>query len=298
MRKLCAILLCLALLAGLGACGTVTQHDPPEPPDIPAVEDKLCQEITVMSFNVLTQKTGEHGVAKRKNGVLQTILRESPDSVGLQEAHGQWRSFLRRELKENYAMACAKGRYAGIGEGVPILYRKDKYELVEEDVFWLSEHPRIPSRGWDAPLRPRVAGYAVLKDKETGFIYVHFNAHFDNRGEIARINSARMIADRINEMGLPSVFTGDLNTFSFPEDLLLQYLAAGGLQNLREVSPAADTGSTHLDYGDGALVLDHIYANHYLRLPGTAQFRVIRDEYDGQYPSDHFAVTATFTLAN
>ena len=254
----------------------------------------MTQEITVMSFNVLAEKNGEHGMSKRKNGVLKITLGEMPDSIGLQEAHGAWRSFLKRELSENYAMACAKGRYAGIGEGVPILYRKDKYELVEAGVFWLSEHPKIPSLGWDAPLRPRVAGYAVLKDRATGFTYVHFNTHFDNRGKTARVNSARMIADQINEMGLPAVFTGDLNCE--PGSLPTQYLETGGLIDLRKEIPGADAGITSHDYIDREDIIDYIYANHCLR--EAKEFKVIRDEYDGMYPSDHFAICATLTLAN
>jgi len=253
----------------------------------------MTQELTVMSFNVYTRNMGG-----RKNGVLRTILRESPDSVGLQEAHGRWRVFLRRELCGKtygigieYAMACAKGRYAGIGEGVPILYRSDKYDLLEEGVFWLSETPRRASLGWDATIRPRVAGYAVLRDRNTGFTYVHFNAHFDNRGEIARVNSARMIADRINEMGLPAVFTGDIN--AGPDELPAQYLEAGGLTDLRFYAAETDTGATLPDWD---AVLDYVYANHFLR--GAKEFKVIRDEYDGMYPSDHFAVAATLTLAN
>jgi len=144
MRKLYVILLSLALLAGLGACGAVTRHGPPDPPDIPAAEDRLIQEITVMSFNVYMKKTGKHGSSRRKDGVVQTILQEKPDSFGLQEAHGQWRRLLRRALQEDYGVACALGRSAGLGEGTPIFYRRDKYDLVEQGVFWLSDHPRLP----------------------------------------------------------------------------------------------------------------------------------------------------------
>ena len=280
----------LTLLLPLTSSGVKTLNDPPAPPEIPGTPDAMVQEITVLSFNIWMDIGSMDG---RMNGVVQTILAEMPDSFGLQEAHDLWRSALKRELKDDYGIACNKGRYFGVQEGTPIFYLKDKYTLVEEGVFWLSDRPRITSVGWDAAL-PRIAGYAVLRDKVTGFTYVHFNAHFDHVGQIARANSAGLIADRVNAMGLPAVFTADTN--ASPGSLPAQYLEAGGLTDLRYAAAATDTGPTFHGYRGSTSVIDYVYANHYLR--DAAEFKVIRDEYDGQYPSDHFAVAATFTLAN
>ena len=266
---------------------------PPEPPVIPDRPDKLTQEITVMSFNVLTSVGGQHGLPKRYNGVLQTILNERPDSVGLQEAHELWRGPLKKDLSEFYGVACDKGRVFGFHEGTPIYYLKDKYELLSEGVFWLSERPGVSSMGWDA-VCPRIAGRAVLRDKRTGFTYAHFNTHLDHKGPAARANGARLMAERIDALGLPTVLTGDLN--GGPESQPMQYLAAGGLTDLRFAAAESDTGFTHHGYRDCTGVIDYVYANHYLR--EAKQFKVIRDEYDGTYPSDHFAVSATLTLAN
>jgi len=269
---------------------------PPEPPAIPDRPDKLTQEITAMSFNVLTNVGAHHGkpsLAKRYNGVLRTILDERPDSVGLQEAHELWRGPLKQDLGEAYGVACDKGRVFGFHEGTPIYYLKDKYDLLNEGVFWLSERPGRASMGWDA-VCPRIAGWAVLRDKRTGFTYAHFNTHFDHKGPAARVNGARLMAERIAALGLPAVLTGDLN--GGPGSPPMEYLAAGGLTDLRFYAPETDTGFTHHGYRGCAGVIDYVYANHYLR--SAKQFKVIRDEYDGIYPSDHFAVSATLTLAN
>ncbi|MCL2299497.1 MAG: endonuclease/exonuclease/phosphatase family protein [Firmicutes bacterium] len=268
-------------------------HDAPGAPEIPATPDRLTQEITAMSFNVLTSVGGKHGLRGRYNGVLQTILKEKPDSVGLQEAHELWRGPLKRDLKESYGVACNKGRVFGLHEGTPIFYRKDKYELLKEGVFWLSERPGVASMGWDAAC-PRIAGWAVLRDKRTGFTYAHFNTHLDHKGRAAMANGARLMAERLNALGLPAVLTGDLNCA--PGSLPMEYLKAGGLTDLRFAADKADTGLTHHGYRDCTGVIDYVYANHYLR--GAREFKVIRDQYDGTYPSDHFAVSATLTLAN
>jgi endonuclease/exonuclease/phosphatase family metal-dependent hydrolase len=268
--------------------------DPPSPPEVPDTPDRLTQEITVMSYNVLCRTVGEHGLRYRYNGVLQTILNEKPDSLGLQEAHELWRGPLKKDLKDSYGVACDKGRAFGVGEGMPIFYRKDKFDLVRQGVFWLSERPGVPSIGWDASC-PRIAGWAVLRDKRTGFTYAHFNTHLDHRGPAAMANGARLTADRVNAMGLPAVLTGDMN--HVPGSRPIEYLAAGGLTDLRFAADTNDTGITFHGYkDDDHKAIDYVYANHYLR--GAKEFKVIRDQYDGMYPSDHFAVSATLTLAN
>ncbi len=268
--------------------------DPPAPPDISARTDKLTQEITVMSYNLLCATGGEHALSRRFDGVLQTIRSAAPDSFGVQEAHELWRYPLKRALKDEYGIACNFGRICGANEGTPIFYRKDRYTLRKQGVFWLSDHPRIASFGWDASL-PRIAGYAVLRDKRTGFTYVHFNTHFDHRGFVAMANSARLIADRINAMGLPAVLTGDLN--DEPGSRPIEYLLAAGLRDLRTAAAVTEETETFHGYDKNEnKIIDYIFANYFLR--EAAQYNVIRDMYSGQYPSDHFAVTARLTMAN
>ena len=279
-----------AWLLSLTSTGLIALSDPPGPPETSAPPAAMTQEITVMSFNVWTNT---ESIARRINGVMQTVLNEKPDSFGLQEAHEVWRFRLWWALRKDYGIACWQGRFFGFEEATPIFYRKDKYCVVKKGVFWLSDVPDKPSMGWDADL-PRVAGYVVLKDKQTGFTYVHFNAHFDHVGSVARANSAALIADKINARGMAAVFTADVN--ASPGSLPTQYLEAGGLTDLRKAAAQTDTGPTFHAYRNGTSVIDYIYANQFLQQ--AAAFKVIRDEYDGMFPSDHFAVAATLTLAN
>ena len=277
----------LAWAMSLITCGGLTVMDAPQAPQAPVIPpDALTQELTIMSFNVF------YGDPEaRLEAVKATILKELPDSFGLQEATGKWRSILSEALQDKYAMVCKKGRMFGFDEATPILYLKDKYTLVKQGVFWLSPKQNRTSIGWDSSL-PRVAGYAVLKDKVTGFTYLHVNSHFDHVGPIARANSARMIADFINEKDLPAVFTADVNASSNSQPV--QYLQAGGLTDMRDAAPNADLGGTYHGYKGYESVIDYVMANQYLK--EAAEFKVIREEYDGKYPSDHFAVAATLTL--
>jgi endonuclease/exonuclease/phosphatase family metal-dependent hydrolase len=289
----------LERLLPLTSRGNRDWHGPPAAPEAPARPDSMTRELKIMSFNLLTSTGGERALRRRYNGVLQTIRSAMPDSVGLQEAHELWRAPLKRDLGDLYGIACNKGRVFGFHEGAPIFYRKDKYELVKEGVFWLSENPEISSVGWDAAC-PRIAGWAVLQEKDSGFRFAHFNTHLDHKGPVAMANGARLMADRLNALGLPAVLTGDLNCE--PGSVPMEYLRAGGLKDLRFCAAESDTGPTFHDYEgkyggkEPPKVIDYVCANHYLR--AAKEFKVIRDEYDGMYPSDHYAICAALTLAN
>src|SRR5690625_7988514 len=56
----------------------------------------------------------------------------------------------------------------GGGEYSAILYRKSRFEVLDQGTFWLSQTPdQAGSAGWDAVL-PRIATYGRFEDKNTG----------------------------------------------------------------------------------------------------------------------------------
>ena len=69
------------------------------------------------------------------------------------------------------------------GEYAPLFYRKDKYEVLDSNTFWLAENPdSVGMMGWDA-VCVRIATWAKFKDKATGKIFMAVNTHFDHVGE-------------------------------------------------------------------------------------------------------------------
>jgi hypothetical protein len=52
------------------------------------------------------------------------------------------------------------------GEHSAIFYNSDKFKLLEENTFWLSETPEKPSKGWDAAYN-RVCTYGLFQNKKT-----------------------------------------------------------------------------------------------------------------------------------
>lgn len=58
-----------------------------------------------------------------------------------------------REKHENAEYSC-------------IFYNAQKFELIEQNTFWLSETPEVISKGWDAAYH-RIVTYGLFKHKKT-----------------------------------------------------------------------------------------------------------------------------------
>src|SRR5690606_27625292 len=88
------------------------------------------------------------------------------------------------------------------------------FTLLNTGTFWLSETPEEPSKGWDAAFN-RVVTWGQFESIHFGERFYVFNTHFDHVGIEARINSAELIKNKIQEMtnnfNDPVILTGDFN---------------------------------------------------------------------------------------
>lgn len=149
----------------------------------------------------------------RKDRVAEYIDRQGLDVVGTQEAlHHQFTDLKERlPLYEGVGVGREDGKQGG--EYSAIFFRKDKFELLDSNTFWLSEYPdSVGLKGWDAACI-RIATWAKLKDKKTGKVFMAVNTHFDHIGVEARKQSALLIISKIKEVvgDRPAVLTGDFN---------------------------------------------------------------------------------------
>src|SRR5690606_19046133 len=105
--------------------------------------------------------------------------------------------------------------YGGKGDlhNAAILYKKDRFELLDSGVFWLSETPEVRSIGWDASDH-RVCNWGKFREKFSGKEFFFFNTHFYWRKEIARKESGPLMAIKIKEIAgdSPTIITGDFNS--------------------------------------------------------------------------------------
>lgn len=152
------------------------------------------------------------GWESRRDRACQWVLDNNIDVCGMQEVtHKQLLDVLERLPQYDYV---GVGRTDGKegGEYTPVIFRKDKYKALARGNFWLSETPDVPSKGWDAAL-PRVASWVKLKDLATGKVFMAVNTHFDHIGKTARVESAKLIMEKIQEIvgKKPAAVTGDFN---------------------------------------------------------------------------------------
>jgi len=169
----------------------------------------------VMTFNIRYDepRDNENAWPNRKELVANTIRFHQADFVGVQEALKRQLNDLERLLPQ-FAWV-GVGRDDGIdkGEYSAILYRRDRFVLLETATFWLSQTPEVPgSKGWDAAY-PRIVTWARFKDRKTEKIFFHFNTHFDHRGVRSREESATLLRREIGKVAgaKPVVVTGDFN---------------------------------------------------------------------------------------
>ena len=175
----------------------------------------LYPEISVMTFNIRldVMSDGQHNWKHRRDAAAELIRLHDIDIVGTQEVlHNQLVDMLRL-LPEYSSVGVGRKDGATGGEYSAILYKTDRFDVLSSGTFWLSDRPDEPgSVGWDAALE-RIVSWAVMKDKKTGVDFAVYNTHFDHRGQVARVESSKMIVERIAEVAgtLPVILTGDFN---------------------------------------------------------------------------------------
>lgn len=175
------------------------------------------QKINVRwaTFNIRYDNPGDslNNWKYRKDRVCRFINDQRLDVVGMQEVLNNQFEDLKAGLPGYAGIGVGRDDGKAAGEYAAIFYRKDKYDVLDSNTFWLSEHPdSVGKMGWDA-VCVRIATWAKLKDKATGKVFMAVNTHFDHVGTEARRQSALLIIKKIKEIvgEQPAVVTGDFN---------------------------------------------------------------------------------------
>lgn len=304
--KLCAALwpcLLLGCTASLPPSRSLTHH-PPQPQVLFAHAQADEADLRVMSFNLRTPfiLDGPNHWTFRDEMVVDTIRRFQPDLLGTQECVASQAWYLYDALPGyDFVGAGRNDGHAG-GEMCAIFYRLDRFRRLDSGHFWLSETPDKPgSKGWDAMWR-RMVTWVELESRRTGRRFVFFNTHFDSNGDTARLESAKLLRQRIDDItrGNPAIVTGDFNTpaDSAPYRILLSPDQAPSqplIDTWRDVHAFSTArGNTGTRHGFGGSLrgprIDWILTTDGF---DTLAADIDHSRYGSRYPSDHFPVTAT-----
>lgn len=258
-----------------------------------AQTEVLPDTLSIMSFNIRydNPEDGENSWQNRKEACVRMIRTIKPDVFGIQEGLDNQVEDLETLLHEYHRQGEGRSPGEDSNEYAAIFYLKDKFEFLAGNTFWLSETPDSISRGWDARYN-RVATWVHLKDKSRGKTFLYFNTHLDHKGEVARIESTRLIVDKLKEVNKDSVavfLSGDFN--ALPNDPLFAPVKAYMKDVRMEVNPADSTQTTN-GWGKEPQykVIDYIF----FKYAEPIGYKVITEDYGVPYISDHYPILGTF----
>lgn len=262
-------------------------------------------DANVISFNIRQGhgKDGENRWELRKDLVAEVMREQAPDIMGLQEVYHFQLDYLLEELPQYGALGV--GREGGIhGEYSPILYLKERFEVLDYGTFWLSGTPALPSATWGNRYK-RLCTWARLKDLRVERSFYIYNTHLDHESQTARQKSVELIMERITarDPADPFLFCGDLNAGE--DSRLIGYLKGHASFSGENPVPLIDSWRVvHPHNPENGTVsrftgsLERYKIDYILVTPRTRvmEAEILRSHREDRYPSDHYPVSARLHL--
>jgi endonuclease/exonuclease/phosphatase family metal-dependent hydrolase len=263
----------------------------------PVIYAQKNQPINIITYNIRLNvaSDGVNAWPNRKENVMALVKFYDTDILCLQEALPEQFDYV---LENSNFEAVGAGRDDGKrkGEFSPIYFNKQRFVEKDGGIFWLSATPDVPSKGWDAALN-RVCSWVRLYDKFNKKEFLVFNTHYDHVGVQARIESAKLIKQKIQEIApkLPVVFTGDLNVT--PETEAIATIKSF-LTDAKDISfePHYGPNGTFNAFNFNSDLknrIDYIFVNKGFKVRKHA---TLTDSKDQRYYSDHLPVFARLTF--
>ena len=254
-------------------------------------------KITVLSQNISCGNDGEgNNIVDRAPRFEKLVKKYIPDIMGTQEVTPTWIDYFKSYFGNEYGMVgCSwEGKNATTGEWGLILYRKDRFELVDNGDFWLTPTPDVVSkiRGSECV---RICTWAMLKDKVTGKTLVIANTHLDHLKNTVRNKQAGYLLDGIKDFigKYPVFLTGDLNSLPGSKAYLTLTEVFSDARTTA-LEGTEDTSCTYDNYGlEGTgYIYDYCMCDERSK---ALSYKVINEPFDG-YVSDHYGVLAEFII--
>jgi endonuclease/exonuclease/phosphatase family metal-dependent hydrolase len=259
--------------------------------------EPLKLKVATYNLRMDTPADSANAWSYRKEAVKALIRYHDFDLVGTQEG------FLHQlqdicELPGYAYIGAGRDDGKDAGEHSAILYKTDKFTVVESGNFWLRETPDTPGLGWDATCCNRICSWARFHENGSGAEFYFFNVHFDHQGVVARQESGKLMIQKITEIAAdsPVIVTGDFN--STPETEQIKALSAflSDSRSVTEQSPYGPKGTFNRRFSNpiGDNRIDYIFVNaafHVNKYAVLTDYRVFPF-----YPSDHQPVVVELSL--
>jgi len=252
------------------------------------------EKINVMTYNIRldTEADGYNMWDNRKEGIVSLIKEEDVDILGIQEGLPDQIEYLSKQLNDYDFIG--EGRDGGNkGEYSAIYFKNEKIILKEEETFWLSETPEIPSIGWDAALN-RIVTLGVFEIKNSKKELIVYNTHFDHIGKVSREKSAGLILNHIsknNYQDRPTIVMGDFNA---DQDEAPIRLLSEQLEDSFKILPLKNPIGTFSGFDTISELSDRIDYIFTKNIKILDYKHIDKKLPSGLWPSDHLPILITY----
>ena len=265
-----------------------------------AMSKKICKKLNELTvggdemLSVMTQnvRCADDGIGKnvddRKVRLKQLVEDYSPDLLGTQEVTKKWVGILEEYFGAEYGMLghSRDGETATTGEWNMILYKKDRFDLVESGTFWLTDTPDTLSMTEGAKCY-RICTWAILYDKVAAREILFCNTHLDHSNDTVRGEQAVRLMNFIEQYKgqYPIFLTGDFNTT--PGKVPYNTVTAALADTHKKAANASEVSGTFHNYLKPEKEIDFCFFDD--ALAEALVYRIQSDDYKG-YVSDHYGV--------
>lgn len=240
--------------------------------------------------------------ARRSPLICNFIKSEKPDVIGLQEVLYNQYELLDSVLSDYGSAGAGRDDGAKAGEMNPVFFRKDRFDMIRNKTFWLSETPETAgSKSWGSSL-PRIVTWMELSEKVTHKHFFLFNTHFAHDSDSARVMSSDLLLEKIDSIAsdFPFIVTGDFNMthsdkgygiLTGPHESVPLLYDSYAVSEKKHIGPAYTfNGFSEETVGER---IDYIFVRNGMQVLENRTF--IKKDH-GIYLSDHWPVMSVISL--
>ncbi len=244
--------------------------------------------------------TGDKSWDVRNVYVVKNIVDHDFDVIGLQENSTDMLPDLEELLGDAYAnhsWGAGSASDNRSGTHTTVVYKADKFTLLDKGQFFLAEDPTAPGLPFDTAVR-RITVWVKLQNKETGEIFFYFSTHLDHKGEFARAETARLNVRKMQEIAgdYPAFIVGDFNAYYDEKAMYNTFNAYFNDSRKTTQSAPVGPGATFGPWDptlSGGEPIDYVFCNRV----NVLSYETITEDFGrGVTPSDHLPILITCTL--
>ena len=243
------------------------------------------------SFGIIGELKCDRNNWKR---FLELVKKYDPDLIGTQEVSRRWRIKIDEYFTNDYyiigisRLGNKLESYENSDESNLLLVKKNRYDVIESNTFWLTKTPDVVSKITDSKYH-RICTYALLYDKVLNQKVLFLNTHLDHEiDDFFRVKQVDIIVDFLSPYlnnNYKIILTGDFN--STVESKTYKIITEVLLDSNNPKVNKSKVNYTYHEYGNQKVysLIDYCFLNNL----SVKEYYIINDDFDG-YVSDHYGI--------